>query len=171
MTHAAAEAVKSTRSAAALDECRRSPYYARPYRQSRADKTRQRKLVQHSIDAGWSSLVARRAHNPKVVGSNPAPATKLKKAHHKVGLFYFRISGLMRNNRAGITVVTAQSCPHSTSAQNCKIKDDIPQPTCSVLSCLKSCTARLTSPLLIIERSAALARPPHQPFHKASRAA
>ena len=28
------------------------------------------------LDAGWSSLVARRAHNPKVVGSNPAPATK-----------------------------------------------------------------------------------------------
>ena len=27
--------------------------------------------------AGWSSLVARRAHNPKVVGSNPAPATKM----------------------------------------------------------------------------------------------
>ncbi len=26
--------------------------------------------------AGWSSLVARRAHNPKVVGSNPSPATK-----------------------------------------------------------------------------------------------
>ena len=24
---------------------------------------------------GWSSLVARRAHNPKVAGSNPAPAT------------------------------------------------------------------------------------------------
>ncbi len=23
------------------------------------------------LDAGWSSLVARRAHNPKVVGSNP----------------------------------------------------------------------------------------------------
>ncbi len=29
-------------------------------------------------DAGWSSLVARRAHNPKVVGSNPAPATTLQ---------------------------------------------------------------------------------------------
>ena len=27
---------------------------------------------------GWSSLVARRAHNPKVVGSNPAPATSFK---------------------------------------------------------------------------------------------
>ena len=27
------------------------------------------------IAAGWSSLVARQAHNLKVVGSNPAPAT------------------------------------------------------------------------------------------------
>ena len=27
-----------------------------------------------SLIAGWSSLVARRAHNPKVVGSNPTPA-------------------------------------------------------------------------------------------------
>ena len=26
--------------------------------------------------AGWSSLVARWAHNPKVGGSNPPPATK-----------------------------------------------------------------------------------------------
>ncbi len=26
--------------------------------------------------AGWSSPVARRAHNPKAAGSNPAPATK-----------------------------------------------------------------------------------------------
>ena len=26
------------------------------------------------IDAGWSSLEARRAHNPKVIGSNPVPA-------------------------------------------------------------------------------------------------
>ena len=28
------------------------------------------------IIAGWSSTVARRAHNPKVAGSNPVPATK-----------------------------------------------------------------------------------------------
>ena len=27
------------------------------------------------INAGWSSLVARQAHNLKVAGSNPAPAT------------------------------------------------------------------------------------------------
>jgi hypothetical protein len=28
--------------------------------------------------AGWSSLEARRAHNPKVVGSNPTPATSVR---------------------------------------------------------------------------------------------
>lgn len=28
--------------------------------------------------AGWSSQAARRAHNPKVVGSNPTPATNFK---------------------------------------------------------------------------------------------
>ena len=27
------------------------------------------------LGAGWSSPVARRAHNPKAVGSNPTPAT------------------------------------------------------------------------------------------------
>ena len=34
------------------------------------------RTAEHKVNiAGWSSLVARRAHNPKVVGSNPAPAT------------------------------------------------------------------------------------------------
>jgi hypothetical protein len=36
--------------------------------------------------AGWSSLVARRAHNPKVAGSNPAPA--IEKAP-EIGAFFF----------------------------------------------------------------------------------
>src|SRR6266436_800228 len=31
----------------------------------------------YDSNAGWSSLVARWAHNPKVGGSNPPPATKL----------------------------------------------------------------------------------------------
>ncbi len=35
------------------------------------------KVKAQKFDAGWSSLVARRAHNPKVPGSNPGPATKL----------------------------------------------------------------------------------------------
>jgi hypothetical protein len=32
-------------------------------------------IINLSDVAGWSSLVARQAHNLKVVGSNPAPAT------------------------------------------------------------------------------------------------
>lgn len=40
--------------------------------------------------AGWSSLVARRAHNPEVVGSNPTPATKLwlLKPHYLLKLLW-----------------------------------------------------------------------------------
>src|ERR1035438_8493990 len=33
-------------------------------------------IIRYDAFAGWSSLVARWAHNPKVAGSNPAPATK-----------------------------------------------------------------------------------------------
>ena len=38
-------------------------------------------MFQTFIIAGWSSLGARRAHNPKVVGSNPAPAIAIEKLH------------------------------------------------------------------------------------------
>ena len=31
------------------------------------------------FDAGWSSLAARWAHNPKVEGSNPSPATTFQR--------------------------------------------------------------------------------------------
>jgi hypothetical protein len=42
--------------------------------------------------AGWSSPVARWAHNPKVSGSNPDPATnKTEKASHETGLFCFHL--------------------------------------------------------------------------------
>ena len=41
-----------------------------------------------STDAGWSSSVARWAHNPEVVGSNPAPATNTKRSSFE-GLFAF----------------------------------------------------------------------------------
>ena len=37
---------------------------------------------QNGIIAGWSSPVARQAHNLKVVGSNPTPATTVK-THHR----------------------------------------------------------------------------------------
>jgi hypothetical protein len=34
-------------------------------------------------------VVARRAHNPKVVGSNPTPATKTSEAEQKCSAFLF----------------------------------------------------------------------------------
>ncbi len=37
-------------------------------------------LSQPNIGAGWSSPVARQAHNLKVVGSNPTPATNAKQS-------------------------------------------------------------------------------------------
>ena len=42
------------------------------------------------FNAGWSSPVARQAHNLKVIGSNPIPATKLVKTPVLVaGVFRF----------------------------------------------------------------------------------
>ena len=43
-------------------------------------------------DAGWSSLAARRAHNPKVIGSNPIPATKYHKASKAIRFRSFFIT-------------------------------------------------------------------------------
>ena len=40
--------------------------------------------------AGWSSSVARRAHNPQVVGSNPAPATRKLKGFRFSSEAFFR---------------------------------------------------------------------------------
>ena len=43
------------------------------------DKENADKVLLKTRIAGWSSLVARRAHNPKVRGSNPLPATSKNK--------------------------------------------------------------------------------------------
>lgn len=41
-------------------------------------------------DAGWSSSVARRAHNPEVAGSNPVPATsRLDPVPEGIGSFLY----------------------------------------------------------------------------------
>ncbi len=55
---------------------RREARRQRPRAGVRPSLTRRRqRLWSASTDARWSSLVARRAHNPKVVGSNPTRAT------------------------------------------------------------------------------------------------
>src|SRR5665213_1190970 len=41
------------------------------------------------FDAGWSSPVARQAHNLKVVGSNPTPATKSRRPVNDLAAFAF----------------------------------------------------------------------------------
>src|SRR5271170_5143905 len=40
--------------------------------------------TQKAIAAGWSSPVARQAHNLKVVGSNPTPATNSLRKHNRL---------------------------------------------------------------------------------------
>jgi hypothetical protein len=41
----------------------------------------------HSVAAGWSSLVARKAHNLEVPGSNPGPATTRKGSYRPLSCF------------------------------------------------------------------------------------
>ncbi len=55
-------------------------------------------------NAGWSSQVARRAHNPEVAGSNPVPATRLS------SVFYFkhRCFFIMTVDRSSFTAHVAQ---------------------------------------------------------------
>src|SRR5581483_9275777 len=63
--------------------------------------------------AGWSSLAARRAHNPKVAGSNPAPATTFDTACRACGGFQQNVAvhcdpGDQMGTLAGIGIAPAQ---------------------------------------------------------------
>lgn len=46
--------------------------------------------VRTKIHRGVEQLAARWAHNPKVAGSSPAPATKVKRLNRKVQPLYFK---------------------------------------------------------------------------------
>ena len=61
--------------------------------------------VNHHPDAGWSSPVARQAHNLKAAGSNPAPATNIKKARQMAGFFNVCLPGAY-----GLEPATGQAC-------------------------------------------------------------
>ena len=58
--------------------------------------------------AGWSSLVARRAHNPKVAGSNPAPAMS-RLASHDCAARLFALHPV-QNMIRGSSVARAGGC-------------------------------------------------------------
>ena len=63
-------------------------------------------------DAGWSSSVARRAHNPKVAGSNPAPATIWKARKQCVsGPSAFRRRPPNRASMYRICTTPPEQCP------------------------------------------------------------
>ena len=62
--------------------------------------------------AGWSSQVARRAHNPEVAGSNPAPATG--KAP-ETGLFSFAEPEFQVGSRSRSSASRMRSRPYSNS--------------------------------------------------------
>ena len=83
-THSAARRRKSSKSRCPI-ECRECPlrfvYFSR---------------TQCFIGAGWSSPVARQAHNLKVVGSNPTPATKKLRKIKRIGRWYSDTTGLLR---------------------------------------------------------------------------
>ena len=73
-------------------------------------------------DAGWSSLVARRAHNPKVVGSNPAPATTLQlnassclRAVQERRLTHAILAQLVERNLAKVEVIGSNPMYRSKS--------------------------------------------------------
>ena len=71
-------------------------------------------------DAGWSSLAARRAHNPKVAGSNPAPATNDKSRTARSKTWADKKNTAAKPALAGFLLFYA--LPHSTS-------QSIPRPT------------------------------------------
>ena len=55
-----------------------------------------------TLPAGWSSPVARQAHNLKAAGSNPAPATKLNNNIKELAALW---GGFLRlDNRHGLTM-------------------------------------------------------------------
>ena len=60
--------------------------------------------------AGWSSSVARWAHNPEVVGSNPAPATTAPEEETSSGAFS------MRRGRRSATLTPKKSATSKSSS-------------------------------------------------------
>ena len=63
------------------------PAYLQGLEESACVESNKVYLPPFAITAGWSSLVARQAHNLKVLGSNPSPATNLKSRNEFSGSF------------------------------------------------------------------------------------
>ena len=71
--------------------------------------TQQHDLAYFCYDAGWSSLVARQAHNLKAAGSNPAPATNFPAV--------YRVH-VLRNSRGQFYVGLTDNIPRRLDQHN-----------------------------------------------------
>jgi hypothetical protein len=65
------------------------------------------------MNAGWSSLVARRAHNPKVVSSNLTPASKKRPFYKISGKVIAGWSSLVARRAHNPKVVSSNLTPAS----------------------------------------------------------
>src|ERR1700755_3632335 len=66
----------------------------------------------HTTPAGWSSPVARQAHNLKVTGSNPVPATKPRTPRpQQDGAFVVAVPTGRSKNRSGRRRLSRQARP------------------------------------------------------------
>src|SRR5208337_1252600 len=83
--------------------------------------------LRYSECAGWSSLVARRAHNPKVVSSNLTPATIPRIIGRSPGLrpFYLRVreitKGAFRQRQE-----KSKSAPFAKTVKGCGTQNFFP---------------------------------------------
>ena len=80
-------------------------------------------LQETAFIAGWSSPVARQAHNLKVVGSNPAPAT-IKKASLYDWLFLF-LKSVVRFLFGDVCFPVSSGCAEKCRNWNCLNKAKI----------------------------------------------
>jgi hypothetical protein len=71
------------------------------------------------VGAGWSSPVARQAHNLKVTGSNPVPATKFPlywgfplDISSRSATWHSTSTAPVRRSSVGVTPIAVSSFPH-----------------------------------------------------------
>ncbi len=75
--------------------------------------------LRYDVNAGWSSLVARWAHNPKVAGSNPAPATTGSFRRREMSPTSFEACrGNTHRCRLAVPIPTSEVLSHSRSSLN-----------------------------------------------------
>ena len=59
------------------------------------------------VSAGWSSLEARRAHNPKAAGSNPVPAMQSRSRYIALCGVFLRKEALKKFNKKPIEILNS----------------------------------------------------------------